>query len=258
MNKFLTFAGTQPVYLGDIDFMQNASAAMLTALARALVDSGNDNVNAILQGVNISRTSSEQAQYTSGIVVLNGEILPVAGGVIASDNDNFYFHVVYAMSGNRTFKDGVSRDCYETRSVIINTTSSGGINVRNVPRLFHRPDNFGCQGGAATGVIQSGRLYRRNGFWFVYLVLEFAPGEAPYSGEITFSEGITAEILGDISLIPSFPCLFNIGYSSTNGHALLSFQKGTNNLTLTITDFPTITVGGSSLVGYVSTMLIPN
>ena len=36
MNKFLTFPGKQPVYLGDIDFMQSAVGSAFENLMKAI------------------------------------------------------------------------------------------------------------------------------------------------------------------------------------------------------------------------------
>lgn len=162
MNKILTFPGTQPIYLGDVDFMQNAGGSLSTALARALANADSDTFSAILQGVEITALSSEQVQYGDGIVALNGEILPVTGDTISiSSSAPLYFHIVSVLSGSRTFKDGVSRDCYETRSVIVNGVSEGGIAVASVPRLYHRPDDVIYSFDSPSSAV-----YRKNGFWF--------------------------------------------------------------------------------------------
>ena len=39
MDKFLTFEGQQPIYLGDIDFLQNASLKTLQTFFQGLTDS---------------------------------------------------------------------------------------------------------------------------------------------------------------------------------------------------------------------------
>lgn len=168
MNKFLTFAGTQPVYLGDVDFMQNAVGAAMTQLARALMDSASNSLNAILQGVQLTRVSSGQVRYSSGVVVIGGEILPVASETIAATtSQTLYFHVVSSLSGERTFKDGNSHQCYDTRAAVINTTSAGGVAVSDVPRLHVASDDHVYPYYSISGFITNAHLVRKNGFWFL-------------------------------------------------------------------------------------------
>ena len=106
MNRFLTFTGVQPVFLGDVDFMQDAAANGFKQLARALMGSGDEAMNAILQGVKITSAAGNLYSWTAGVVVLNGELLPIAAGSVnAIDRDHLYFHVVSTLSGERTFED---------------------------------------------------------------------------------------------------------------------------------------------------------
>lgn len=171
MNKLLTYAGQQPVYLGDIDFMQDASKNVFTYLARALMSSGSDSLNAILQGVNISIDTSGGAvvfSWTSGVVVIAGEILPIAAGsVTGTASSILYFHVNSVKSGARTFKDGVSRSCWDTRTAIISTDSAGGTRVDEVPRMSGESssDDAIYEGTPGTQYVTSARLIKRSGLW---------------------------------------------------------------------------------------------
>ena len=186
MNKFLTFAGTQPVYLGDVDFLQNAARAAFTQLARALMNSGSNSMNAILQGVDITRIRlTKRVSYSAGVVVINGEILPVAGGTITAEpSDVLYFHVVSALSGERTFKDQSVHQCYDTRSVVINNVSTDGIAVDSVGRL-NRSDDDVYIDSDGSGIALSGKLIRKNGFWFVEFKLSAVEGNDP-EGHLSF------------------------------------------------------------------------
>jgi hypothetical protein len=140
MNKLLTYAGTQPIYLGDIDFMQNAAAGMFKSLAKALMNMSSDTMNAILQGVAITYGAGI-ISWSAGIVVLNGEILPVAAGSISGEAGNaLYFHVNSVLSGSRTFKNLEEHDCYDTRSAVLTLTSTGGVAYSSMPRL-HEPND---------------------------------------------------------------------------------------------------------------------
>jgi len=188
MNKFLTYAGKQPVYLGDIDFMQNAAAYAQKNIARALMDSDSDSLNAILQGVRISFRAGGEMHYSSGVVVINGEILPVpAATITASALDLLYFHVDSVMSGARTFGDGESHLCFESRSVSISTVSTGGILVSSVPRLHDDPvvDDAVYSGSVYTGYITNGRLIRKSGLWLCDLAFD-VPENASVIGSVSF------------------------------------------------------------------------
>lgn len=255
MNKFLTFPGTQPIYLGDIDFMQNAGGSLSTALARALANADSDTFSAILQGVEITALSSEQVQYGDGIVALNGEILPVTGDTISiSSSAPLYFHIVSVLSGSRTFKDGVSRDCYETRSVIVNGVSEGGIAVASVPRLYHRPEDVDYIHDSPLS-----RLFRRNGFWFFELRYDYTgTSSAGFSASATIPD-IPAE---DLSSIPvgSFPAIVTDGDDSelTSFRVMcnVSINAGQSRATVQITAIETVTLSGSG-VQRLTVMLFP-
>ena len=122
MNRLLTFAGQQPLYLGDIDFMQDAVLEAMKNLVVALT--GNAEGNAILSGVEISY-SAGTLSWTAGIVSVAGEILPIAAGDMAgSESSELYVKIVSELSGDRTFKDGQSHKCWEKRSATLSTGST--------------------------------------------------------------------------------------------------------------------------------------
>lgn len=187
MNKLLTYAGTMPVYLGDLDFMQNAAKGSIGQLAQALMGSGNASQNAILQGLVFSISSGE-ISFTSGIVVLGGEVLPIDAGVVtASAVSELYLHVDSELSGTRTFKDGQSHDCYDTRSAIINTTSAGGVAVSSLKRL-QIPSYKDYNYTSVSGCISDGKLVYKGGVWFVSASLVVESGFSENTiGTITFS-----------------------------------------------------------------------
>jgi hypothetical protein len=205
MNRLLTYAGQQPVYLGDIDFMQDASKNVFTYLARALMSSGSDSLNAILQGVDISIESSGGTatfNWTAGVVVINGEVMPVAAGSITGETSStLYFHVNSVKSGSRTFKDGVSRECWDSRSAIIDTQSTGGLAVDSVPRMSGEDvsDDAIYQGVVTSLQLTSARLIKRSGLWICDVGFNFeqqAPG-AQYT--IVFN-GLTPGHLSQLAL----------------------------------------------------------
>ena len=122
MNKLLTFPGQQPLYLGDIDFMQ---ASVLEALKNLVVAiTGSSAGNAVLSGIEVSY-GSDTVSWTAGIVSVAGEILPVAAGSVSGNmSSTLYVKVVSTLSGGRTFKDGQSHDCWETRAATLTTEAT--------------------------------------------------------------------------------------------------------------------------------------
>lgn len=122
MDKFLTFPGQQPIYLGDIDFMQTAVG---NALKNLLISyTGNADGSAILAGVELSVDGAD-ISWTEGIVAIEGDILPVAAGTITGGaSSTLYFNVVATLSGSRTMKDGTVRQCWQTKSAVVTTEAT--------------------------------------------------------------------------------------------------------------------------------------
>lgn len=116
MNKFLTFQGQQPLYLGDVDFASQAIRDAFKLVLRGLT--GSDSANAILRGV-VPSTRSSSVSFSAGVVSIDGEILPVDASLPISGtlSDTFYLRIKSTYGGSRTFKDGETHSCWETRSV---------------------------------------------------------------------------------------------------------------------------------------------
>ena len=128
MDKFITHAGQQPIFLGDIDFFDKAVrdtfANVLKIIAR-----GYDNL--ILTGFNTDRivqneSSSFIYKWSSGLVLIDGEIFPIEADQItvelSSDNIKmpcFSIQTIYDEAGRRTLKNGNSVDCYQLRKATI-------------------------------------------------------------------------------------------------------------------------------------------
>ena len=142
MNKFLTFQGKQPLYLGDLDFASDAIRTTFAQLLSGLL--GTDTPNAVLFGVDLVQTD-QLIQFSEGVVCINGEILPVeasTAGTAGSITSPFYFRIKSTYSGGRTFEDGGQHDCWETRTVEVTTDETeypmadfprfqGGLGPRN-------------------------------------------------------------------------------------------------------------------------------
>lgn len=112
MNKYLTFPGLQPVYLGDIDFLQESVRSAFLMLLRGLT--GQDNPRCII---------AEATPEKDGVICFDGEIMPLkffAGAVSGS----LVYKIETTYSGERTFMNGETQKCYETRYAV---GASGGI-----------------------------------------------------------------------------------------------------------------------------------
>lgn len=106
MNKYLTFSGQQPVYLGDVDFLQESVREAFLQLLRGLT--GQDNPRCII---------AEATPEKDGVICFDGEIMPLkhtAGAIIG----NLVYKIESSYSGERTFKSGDTHKCYETRYVV--------------------------------------------------------------------------------------------------------------------------------------------
>lgn len=236
MNKFLTFNGTQPIYLGDIDFAQASAGEMYTLLARALMGADSNSMNAILQGVEISYPSAGVVQFSSGIVVINGEVLPVEGvSINAASTDLLYVHVSSVLSGSRTFKDGSSHDCYETRKATINAISEGGVDVSSLPRLYHWPEDVSLVSNQTTGgFIRGANLMRKNATWYLDVAFELMEGNNKVAATVTFGpdDGVTEEILNSIKAV-TFPCIIATGEDEKYSFSTCDVRKNYSNSTIT-------------------------
>lgn len=113
MNNFKTFEGQLPIWLGDIDFMNESVKLAMQDLMKGLFDS--DNPNIILSGVEL-----KDGTYTDGIVCLGGEILPFEATTWDKTTQGIpYMTVKTAVGGSRRTKSGVAVDCYEYRTAVL-------------------------------------------------------------------------------------------------------------------------------------------
>ena len=172
MDKFLTFEGLQPMWLGDFDFMQEAVGSTLKNLVRAMT--GYDSV--ILSGceVSVSGSSVQEATYawTDGVVALDGEILPIKSGSISiriPQLPNIYFHVQksYPQEGERIFKDGQSHNCYEKREAVLTTVLSKWRYSSEFPRMNTGEKKLATFVSDVSGVSMAGKITRKNGAYHI-------------------------------------------------------------------------------------------
>lgn len=103
MNKLLTFPGLQPIYLGDIDFLQESVRDSFVQLLRGLT--GADKPNCILQEATVDK---------DGVACVDGEIVPYKA-YFGTDIGTPSIRVVTVLEGERTFKNGDVHACHERR-----------------------------------------------------------------------------------------------------------------------------------------------
>ena len=122
MDKFITHAGQQPIFLGDIDFFDKTVRDAFSKTIKAMTR-GED--CAILWGCERNQSSSAgriNLQWTDGIVMLSGEILPIEAGTAsgtAQNGFNFIVETSYDETGRRQMRTGNEVDCYEIRKATI-------------------------------------------------------------------------------------------------------------------------------------------
>ncbi len=132
MNKYLTFPGKQPVFLGDIDFMQDAVSDAFAQLLKGYT--GLDSPTAILHGLTLT-TTDDSIAWTAGVVCLAGEILPVPSGALTGTSGGpYYLTIVTDHSGEREMGDGIIRPVLQERYAEITETSTD-YPLANMPRL---------------------------------------------------------------------------------------------------------------------------
>ena len=131
MDKFLTYPGKQPVYLGDINFMQSSVREAFEYLMKSYT--GRADANAILFGCEITYAQN-LVSWTAGVVSLSGEILPIAAGS-SSAGSPYYFDIRVTAGGQRTMGDGTVKSCTEMREATI-TNSVTDYPVASIKRVY--------------------------------------------------------------------------------------------------------------------------
>ena len=206
MNKFLTYTGVQPVYLGDIEYMQNAAADIFRQLGGALMDQAPSGLNAVLYGVEISHPAEFQVSWTAGAVIIDGEILPVLAGSLTSSTQRspvLYFHVVSTPGGTRTFKNGVTRDCYLTRTATLTESSTGGVYERTVKRLHANTQDADYDAAVISSTdVTYCKLLKRGGLFYLDFVAAIEEGQTNFDAQMTFT--VTSDRALPIGLVATY------------------------------------------------------
>jgi microcystin-dependent protein len=98
-------------------FMQDAYSASIAALGGAIAD------NAILSGC----VPDNNGNISAGFIVLNGEVLPFAGGLLLANFD------VQEVTTNEQYYDGSQKPFYNIRTAVMR--ANGGVPFENFTRI---------------------------------------------------------------------------------------------------------------------------
>lgn len=139
MDRLLTFEGRQPIWLDDIDFLQDSFAGEIARLVEGLVPADSIPDVVILKGCEESVVGNKKT-YTEGIIYCKGEILRVEASSIAPvaiPVVKIYQEV--DPSGDRILQETEEKvSCYIKRSAAIVALLHGNtnqVNFRNAIRL---------------------------------------------------------------------------------------------------------------------------
>lgn len=158
MNKFLTHEGGQPIWLEDIDFMQNSWRETAQQIVASMT--GDSDATCVLSGC----LPDENGGTTSGIVCINGEIMQLRPSSLNWSNS--FIKVVTEMTGERSYKSGSKKKCHEIRYAVLD--SEGDISTTNIPSLCYQSREYGSDDLNVTPgtikVIRHGGLLTITGF----------------------------------------------------------------------------------------------
>ena len=130
MDRLLTFEGRQPIWLDDIDFLQDSFAGEIARLVEGLVPADNIPDVVILKGCEKELVDST-VTFNSGIIYCKGEILRVTASS-ANLSPDYVFNLVQEVdsSGDRILQDTEENvSCYIKRSAVISRLKVSSTNI---------------------------------------------------------------------------------------------------------------------------------
>lgn len=212
MNKFLTNRGEMPVWLGDIDFMNDAVRDSLIGLAKAIT--GQDDPTCIISGCEVSSSG-----VTAGLVMLSGEILPVEASTIVSPY--YYLEIESTYSGDRTFKDGTVHSAYETRVAVVRPSETLLVSkyiLLQMPRIQDLiPRSKTLVDNGSIKIIQQGSALLIDGYVDINVLAVGTPGYT----QAFILEPLPMKRLPDTSYIRTTLCLNEVDGSTITANIQL-------------------------------------
>lgn len=117
MNKLLFSEGGQPIYLDDLNFMQNAFAETVKGIVSTYG-------NVILSGCKVTfNESASRYEWTEGYIVINGEVYKVEAGSLAGSEDTvLYWKTVSTEGQKEIFENSSEHNIYQYRKVTLTDT----------------------------------------------------------------------------------------------------------------------------------------
>ena len=132
MDKFLTYEGQQPIYLGDIDFMQDSVHQTIKQIVTSMT--GNSAATCVLYGCH----SDGSGGTTAGLISIEGEILPLNSSPLPWEGS--FIKIISALSSERQLKSGGKVQCHETRYAILDMEE--GVSTANIPYYDYQQFEF--------------------------------------------------------------------------------------------------------------------
>lgn len=126
MNKLLINEGGQPLYLDDLDFMQEAFTETLKGVISAINTYG----NVILSGCEVTLSASGEStiySWDKGYVAIDGEVFQVEKGSFSGANDaTLYWKVISTEAQKEIFENSSEHNIYRYRKVVLTDTVEEG------------------------------------------------------------------------------------------------------------------------------------
>lgn len=127
MNKYLIHEGGQPVYLNDLDFIQQGMAEALKAICSGL-KFGEGNI--ILNNPVLTSVAGSNTEYTvtgNGYIVIGDEAYPIQPGILSVPTDQPVYWVVASEKYQKeTLANNTEVPVYERRYVRLSATFEEG------------------------------------------------------------------------------------------------------------------------------------
>lgn len=118
MNRYLIHEGGQPIYLDDLDFMQNAFAETVKGIVSTYG-------NVILSGCEVRTSNVEGEAYINyywekGYIALNGEVFLVEKDSLSADEGaTLYWKVVRTEGQKEVFENSSEHNVYQYAKVVL-------------------------------------------------------------------------------------------------------------------------------------------
>lgn len=123
MNRLKFNEGGQPVYLDDLEALQDNNMGMWKAILGMMTQ---DSEAFLLKGVKIEKKDENQVVVGNGTLIIDGMLCPFEGRTLTvASNESIYVLIKRNNTDERTFEDGQIRSCAETVTASLSTDNTG-------------------------------------------------------------------------------------------------------------------------------------